>query len=219
MSSTANIPMLYVEGNDDKHAIIALLKRHGIDMANGRRPVMIKDHNGVERLLEAMPEATRTATDRPVGFVLDVDVEISDRWAAVCSRLKDAGLVPPTVCPADGYFGQLPGYAHQVGVWMMPDCVSDHGKLEHLLKTLVPAADRLWPHAEQTTDQAKKMGGRFSNNDQIKATTHCWLAWQQEPGKPFGTAISARFLRHDSPEALAFLRWLKRLFSLHDLAV
>ena len=36
----------------------------------------------------------------------------------------------------------------------MPDCRTDEGTLEYLLKTLVARGDPLWPHAEAYTDEA-----------------------------------------------------------------
>ncbi len=39
-----------------------------------------------------------------------------------------------------------------------------------------------------------------------------WLAWQEEPGKPFGTAITARYLDADAPPAKALVDWMRRLF-------
>ncbi len=100
----------------------------------------------------------------------------------------------------------------------MPDCVADYGKLEHLLKTLVPANDPVWARAEACTDAARVDGASFSDPDRIKAVVHCWLAWQSAPGTPFGTAIKAHFFSHDSKEARAFLRWMQWLFGLGELA-
>ena len=33
-----------------------------------------------------MPEAIKTAIDYPIGFVMDIDVETANRWAAVRER-------------------------------------------------------------------------------------------------------------------------------------
>lgn len=225
MASTRDIPTLVVEGNNDMHVIISLMRRHGINMDDGVRPIELKiakdpstKAEGVVPLLANMGDAIRNATDRPIGFVFDVDLSCDKRWEEVCACLKSAGITPPAKCPADGYVGQVPGYPHPCGVWMMPDCVLDHGKLEHLLKTLVPAGDPLWPLAESSTKDAKAKGAKFRDVDLIKATTHCWLAWQEEPGVPFGRAVTSNYFGHDSAEAKAFLRWLKNLFNLNGLA-
>ena len=41
---------------------------------------------------------------------------------------------------------------------------------------------------------------------------HVWLAWQRKPGLPYGTAIKARYFRDDTPVALAFVEWYRRVF-------
>lgn len=224
MANASPIHSLIVEGNNDLHVICALLKRHGVNMDKGTRPIELKiakdtstGAEGVVPLLATMSDAIRNSTDRTIGFVLDVDLSCDERWDEVCKCLRSAGITPPAKCPADGYIGQVPNYPHPCGVWMMPDCVLDHGKLEHLLKTLVRAGDPLWPLAESSTKDAKAKGAKLRDIDLIKATTHCWLAWQEEPGVPFGRAVTSNYFSHDSVEAKAFLRWLKKLFNLNGL--
>jgi len=39
-----------------------------------------------------------------------------------------------------------------------------------------------------------------------------WLAWQQEPGKPLGTAITARFLDPTVAQVDVLVSWLNRLY-------
>lgn len=206
-------PELHVEGKDDLHTIAALLQRHGVDMGQGKRPFTIVEAEDVDRLMAKIPVAVLAATDRPVGFVLDTDIPITRRWTQVHDRLRECNVVdPPSCCPPQGFIGRRRGYPNPVGVWLMPDCTSDGGKLEHLLTTLIPKADGIWPHAQKSTAESLTLGAQFSEQDRINAEVHCWLAWQKEPGKPFGTAINAKFLNHDSPQALAFLIWLKSLF-------
>ena len=96
----------------------------------------------------------------------------------------------------------------------MPDNVTDAGRLEDLVRTLVPTGDPLIDHATAATDRAYTLDARFPAQDRIKAELHCWLAWQKEPGRPFGTALKAQFLRHDSDVAMRFVAWFKALFGL-----
>lgn len=212
--SGLEVPELHVEGTNDQHTIIHLLERHGIDMGDSVRPIRIVPARSVDQLLEQVPGAIKAATSRPVGFVLDIDVAIKDRWESVCHSLIKADVDTPTQCPAEGFIGSRKGYPSKVGVWLMPDCSSDQQKLEDLLKTLIPDSDALWPHARTSTEEAKKIGASFSGVDTDKAEIHCWLAWQKEPGRPYGTAIKAKFFGHDSPQAMAFLRWLRTLFGI-----
>ena len=70
------------------------------------------------------------------------------------------------------------------------------------------------PYARRATQAAREYGAKFSDNDEIKAIVHSWLAWQKEPGLPFGTALNASFLDHKSPFALPFLKWMHALFDI-----
>ncbi len=45
-----------------------------------------------------------------------------------------------------------------------------------------------------------------------KAKIHTYLAWQEEPGKPMGQAITAKVLHAESETAKVFVEWIKRLF-------
>jgi len=53
---------------------------------------------------------------------------------------------------------------------------------------------------------------RFSDLAKPKAVIHTWLAWQEEPGKPLGTAITAKYLDAGVPEVNDFINWLRQLF-------
>ncbi|MFN3648665.1 MAG: DUF3226 domain-containing protein [Armatimonadota bacterium] len=55
---------------------------------------------------------------------------------------------------------------------------------------------------------------RFSEPRLRKAELHTWLAWQEEPGQPFGTSITARVLDGDRPQAREFIGWLRRLYEI-----
>jgi hypothetical protein len=92
----------------------------------------------------------------------------------------------------------------------MPDN-SSKGILEDFLRFLVPKGDVLLPYAEETVQGLPEK--RFSENDRPKALIHTWLAWQGDPGRPFGQAITARFLQPDVKEAAVFVEWLKSLFT------
>ncbi len=225
------IPTLYVEGKDDISVVNALLRRHGLDTNRGDQYLKIQDQDNVETLLANMPEAIKAASDKRVGFVVDIDIEIMNRWQAVRNRLNEINITTPEACPTTGFFGRLPDYLHDFGVWLMPDCKTDGQILEHLIQTLVPADDPLWPHAQSSTAvaanlvaeaNAKSKPGdrkwkRFADKVRIKAEVHAWLAWQRVPGASLGAAINDHILGHNSPEALAFLRWLKTLFNLNAL--
>jgi hypothetical protein len=96
----------------------------------------------------------------------------------------------------------------------MPDNQHD-GKLEHFLRTLIDENDPLIGHAQASSVAARDVHGAvFPEADLIKAVIHAWLAWQEEPGKPYGTAIRSRYFRHDSAAAQLFVWWFCELYEL-----
>ena len=214
MGVTLERPTLHVEGEDDKHTIIHLLTRHGISFDLGPRPVDIKVEGCDTKVLKEMKVAVKAASGRSVGFVIDTDRAIADRWQQVCSELKPLGFPMPDSPPESGYIQDLPSLRVRVGVWLMPDNKQDFGKLENLLRVLVPKDDPLLSHAEKSTDVAADIGASFTANDRIKAVLHSWLAWQREPGLPYGTAVKARFFEADAAVAQDFVKWFKAVYRI-----
>ena len=87
------------------------------------------------------------------------------------------------------------------------------GALEEFLGSLVDDEDALLPLAETSTTSASERGAAFAEVHRRKAVLHTWLAWQERPGLPYGLAITARYFRHDSAAALAFVAWFRRVFA------
>ena len=85
------------------------------------------------------------------------------------------------------------------------------GKLETLLLSMIPEDDDLFEHATGCMESIANP--RFGEKDREKALVHTWLAWQANPGRPYGTAITAGFLNHEVPEVDALVSWLRTLFS------
>ena len=115
----------------------------------------------------------------------------------------------------DGFIGESVKYKTRVGVWLMPDNGSV-GALEHFLEKLVPTASPLYDFARACTIQSQQSpyDATFREVDQLKATLACWLAWQKNPGRPYGTGIRAGYFGKDSPEAHKFVAWFKDLFHI-----
>lgn len=214
MADSLELPALYVEGDTDLHTIRHLLARHGVELDKDLGPVLIKSAKGDRGLLVSMRTAARASTNRPVGFVVDADVPVAHRWQSICEHLKDLDLALPTAVPEAGFVGDSSMNNARIGVWIMPDNVTDEGRLEDLVKTLVPPQDGLIDHAREATDAAVARGAGIRPQDRAKAELHCWLAWQKEPGLSFGTALKVHYFRHDSAVALRFVDWFKRLYGL-----
>ncbi len=206
-------PCVFVEGRDDKHAILHLLWRHGLSSKTDPGFPQIESSGGRDGVLEAIEAAVSAGTDRTLGFVLDADDDIGARWRSVAHRLQNVGVDVVTGLDSAGFLGESSEYGTRVGVWLMPDN-EQAGKLEDFLEGLVDETHPLLPHARNATQEAKELGAAFSDAKTSKAVLHGWLAWQQEPGRPYGTAIRSGYLRHDSEAAERFVAWFRRLFAL-----
>jgi hypothetical protein len=53
---------------------------------------------------------------------------------------------------------------------------------------------------------------RFPEEHKSKAYIHTWLAWQKEPGKPLGQAVTARYFDPNAAQAVKLIDFLRRLF-------
>jgi hypothetical protein len=169
---------------------------------------------GLEKLIAGIETAVKAGTNRIVGFVLDADAPRIDRWRQVHARLSNVDVDAPAAGPpAGGFIGESTRFKARVGVWLMPDNERD-GKLEDFLSTLIRDGDPLIGHAQSSTDHARTLGATFSDADRIKAVIHAWLAWQHEPGKPYGQAVRAKYFEHDSAVAARFVAWFKSLYRL-----
>lgn len=201
---------LFVEGSDDQHAIGQLLVRRGFD------PLALpgfKESGSKKEVLRAIAVAVRAATGGSVGFVLDANDDPQATWESAASHLRNVGVETPTEMPADGFWGESEDYGTRVGVWLMPDNRRT-GALEAFLQDLIEEGDTLLPHAEDATRRAKKLGARFGGTAAPKAVLHTWLAWQKEPGRPYGVAIKARYFGASGPAADRFVTWFENVFGV-----
>jgi len=79
------------------------------------------------------------------------------------------------------------------------------------LRKLVAPDDPLIPYADDGIAGLPER--RFRKVHAAKARMRSWFAWQEEPGKPFSIAITARYLDADAPPAKALVDWMWRLFA------
>ena len=148
---------LRIEGDDDQHTILHLLIKHGIGYDQKPFPAWlphIEKAGDKDKLLENVERIVKASTGRAVGFVLDADLSLQDRWRAMSSRLRNVDVhVPEHICPG-GFVGESRTFQTRVGAWLMPDN-QRQGTLENFLMTLVKEGDPLLPHARESTIQAK----------------------------------------------------------------
>jgi hypothetical protein len=146
------------------------------------------------------------------GILVDADANARARWLSIRGALEGCGYsdIPADLEPSGIVIDHelLP----RVGVWIMPDNESP-GMLEDYLAFLVPEGDPLFKQANHCLDEIPAEHRRYPEAHRTKALIHTWLAWQAEPGKPLGLAITKRFFETDGPHVGAFLAWLTRLFA------
>lgn len=202
--------ILMVEGTDDEHVLKHICGNYGIPRLDE-----VETHEGVDHLLESIPVQLNLNDEDGdvVGIVIDADSDLNARWQSLRDIFTQAGYpnVPNQPDP-NGTVLEAPSgtLLPKAGVWLMPDNKTP-GILEDFLRFLVPdRQSALFAHAERSVATVPER--RFSQNDTPKAIIHTWLAWQEEPGRPYGTAITARFLDSQLPQARPLADWLGRLF-------
>lgn len=198
---------LYVEGKDDEHVIAHLLVRHGFPQSIFDRVVASGNKTEVLRMIEVSVPA---GTGKSLGFILDANGDPRSTWQSAVSRLRSVGVEVPGAIPAAGFVGESKEFGTGVGVWIMPDNRRS-GAIEDFLRDLIRQGDQLLTHSDESTEKAKSLGARFGDTDTKKAVLHAWLAWQETPGLPYGSAIRAHYLKVDSEAAEQFVAWCRSL--------
>jgi len=216
---------LLVEGSDDAHVFKSLFEYfqipyefRGLPKYNPPPKGLIKiiDKGGIENLLATLSTELKGSEERRLGIIIDADSDIAARWQAVRNKLVAFGYhaVPETPLP-DGTIIDEEG-PPLVGVWLMPNNKLP-GMLEDFVSFLVPQGDTLWPMAEDIIQRVIEIDRRFPLAQRSKANIHTWLAWQEEPGKPMGQAITKRYLKAESTHAQQLMAWIHQVFKLEQI--
>lgn len=201
---------LLVEGPDDEHVVKHICGNRQV----GRLDEIIAV-GGVESLIDSLAIRLKASEDGDVvGVIVDADTDLASRWNAIRCRLVCLGYIDVPMNPiSDGTILDPPSdvMLPRIGIWIMPDNKTP-GILEDFLRFLIPAESKLFEHVQLSVDSIPTDELRFKDLARPKVDIHTWLAWQNEPGKPLGTAITARFLDPDAAPVDEFVSWLKRLF-------
>ena len=208
---------LLVEGKDDFNIVLAIAVKKQIP-----ETFEIKDTEGYENLRGGLATRIRNAGLDTLGVVADADLDIVARWQSLKDVFEQSefGYVLP---PTPQYGGTIVEhfdientiFPQKIGIWLMPDNKMA-GMLEDFLKMIVQTNDVLMPLATDsvyTVQATVRETERFSNIHQSKALMHTWLAWQTEPGKPFGQAFTKSYFDKNAELVNAFADWLTRLFA------
>ena len=213
-----NFPLLYVEGRDDQWAIQSLLEVNGIKLVKGHGPVEIRQTHSVDEMIDCLEIFIKASQSSKVtiGFVLDIDLDVEARWQAICAHLAKLDII----CDRSSLTSEgaiIQGPSGSIGFWLMPDNQSHGGKLEDFLRTLVKIDNQSLPISQKYVKHVAEVvatDDRFRDVDVGKAEMSSWLAVQNPPGVPYGTAIKARILESESPVAKRFVSWFKQLYNL-----
>ena len=204
--------ILLVEGRDDLHVVLHLSRARGICLRSDE----VVCCGGIESLLDRVRIDIMNTKEGILGIIVDADDDVTARWESIRNRLHRAGYrdIPRepertgTIIAAPSGDSRLP----LIGVWIMPDN-NAHGNLEDFLSFLVPSYpnNRLFEYAQHCVMSIPDDALLFPVPARSKAVMHTWLAWQEEPGKPLGLAITMRFFDSDSPRVNDFVAWLREL--------
>ena len=207
----SNKSVLLVEGKDDQHVIWSLLEHYQVPEL-----FLVKDCDGIENLLRDVSLRLTTPTMyNYIGVVMDADVNIKGRYDAFRAILEGTGMYDFTqislsetgtlIKPSNENFPVF-------GLWLMPNNRSN-GMLEDFVMTLADENDVLMSESDAVLSSLEKRSlNRYAQVHRSKARIHTYLAWQEEPGKPMGQAITAKVLHAESGSAKVFVEWIKRLF-------
>jgi hypothetical protein len=214
--------LLLVEGKDEKRVIPELLEKNGVQWELGPKAycVDIQDTGGVEVLLDV--DTLKTYSKRSglqrLGIVVDADSDPVHRWNEVRSAVLNAGFANADDLPITPRRGGLVvALSHlKLGIWIMPNNHTS-GMLETFLGELVQSEDgkKLDTFASEKCLEALSNGATFKNPTQLdKARIHCWLAWQDEPGRQLHQAVLFGLLDAKSPRSQPFVSWFRDLYEL-----
>lgn len=211
---------LIVEGDNDMHALTNLCLKRGLKNPLGyegghKFNEFIKKGDGIESALKVLKASLDEISLTNIGIVVDADeIGAEGRWQSIRNVLAEK-YQPETLDAAEAQTG--PKYISEngmpfIGIWVMPDNMNV-GFLEHFLSHLIPADQLVWSHAISTVDDLyTKSFNILTAAKKAKAELHTWLAWQEEPGKPFGIALKAGYFDHQSPAADHFVDWFTQTF-------
>jgi hypothetical protein len=205
----ANRHIIFTDGKDSRHVICHVLKANEVDTEKKSRVFDVEEVGDFKTLFELLGTELKVAGERAVGFVVDAEESAEKRWAQIEDRLASVGLQLPAMSDRSGGVVLQQG-RRRLGFWVMPDNLSA-GAVEEFLNSLISDGDKLWEPANAATDHAASIDKRFVDSHRRKAVLACWLAWQRDPGNPYGTAIAAGFLDAHRQKALEFVDWYRKL--------
>ena len=196
---------LLVEGNDDKHVVLALCQKFNIPEIFD-----VIDCEGIDNLYDNLLLRFKQTDIETIGVLIDADTNLNDRWLHIKNLLSKQGFNMPEKLPSSGLI--LSNGDIKIGVWVMPNNNTD-GILEDFIAFLVPQNDELLPIVDTTLAEIEnKELNKYLPIHKSKARIHAWLAYQENPGTPMGLSITKKYLTTDNKNCEQLIAWLTKLF-------
>ena len=205
--------LLYVEGKD-YYFIGTLCRKHFPNPKGTNDKSFLKGGFGFDQTLDRFIEAFNTPNLTNIGLIADADFgALSARFEAILTALskKLNRDFSKYALNTEGVTIVENGLS-TIGIWLMPDN-KNNGYLEYFIEQLIDEDDDILVLAKSTIeDMIAQKYCRFTEFKKQKATLYSWLAWQETPGLPFGTALDAGYLNHKKVFLQPFLNWIGRSF-------
>lgn len=198
--------ILLVEGANDWHVINALCKHYAVPENFG-----INTCGSDDLVFKKLGALLNTENKQVIGVVLDADnPNFAVKWDKFQATLNKTNIYCDNKPNPTGTIIPAIDDHPRVGLWLMPDNRVD-GMLEDFCLTMAESTSINF--AQDCVSTAKEKGhASFIANHHSKAVVHTYLAWQDEPGRPLGQAITAKVLDPKHRLAETFANWLKELF-------
>ena len=203
---------LLVESPNDQHFIKNLFKKIKGLGEKDRIGFEIFPCDGISELLKIIPAQLISSDIETLAIVVDADEDLPKRWKEIKSIFEKYGYQIPETPRLEGEVIDKQGVYPKIGIWLMPNNLTT-GILEDFIAKIISEDDKLKPMVVEVLDDIEKKGLHlYKPQYRPKALIHTWLAWQKEPGKPFGWAITLGYFDSNSNLTKTFISWLDKLF-------
>jgi hypothetical protein len=200
--------VLLVEGSTVCHVVMVLCKAHNVPKTFG-----LYECGSDDKVLSRL-NALISSPDPPKVICVMIDADqpsLEGRWASIRSKLNQYHYNIPNAPDAAGTILESTTDEPRIGFWLMPDNQKS-GMIEDFCAEM--AEQNALAFAKECVEGAKQRGlSSFKDAHLSKAIIHTYLAWQNEPGRPLGQAVTMQALKPDTPNAIRFMDWLNRLFN------
>jgi len=215
---------LIVEGKDDAIVLSNILKRKQISPPKGYtnefkfKQEFIINANGDSKIKTSLKEELQSPDVERIGIIIDADDKVPEnRFKSLIDFIEketDEDLSNAVLTP-EGFFHQLKD-ERTIGIWVMPDN-QNNGYLENFVGMMMEDSNLTWQFAqEKVAELLEKDFCKFTDTKKQKALVHTYLAWQETPGLPMGTAVKAGFINIENPLIESFANWFKNTFILEE---